>query len=214
MTYDVGFRHAQALDPSGLDSLGACLHAIQAAAKDCRNAGQPFETDPAVLLLAQHLGAVATRLMPDASALRSLCAEALADLAGKPVLKTLARRGVAYDDEAKRLFHAEARKALRRLADALGFASADYDLRVCAGGIAVSGEVILHSDQLYVQVSIGGYGLGEIMFRRVTGRSDYVGGRNNWARIDELLMPERFAERLVKELRLDRPDPAESRLVA
>lgn len=43
MTYDVGYRFAQALDPSGLDTIAACLHAIQAAAKDCRNAGKPFE---------------------------------------------------------------------------------------------------------------------------------------------------------------------------
>lgn len=69
MTYDVGYRFAQALDPSGLDTIAACLHAIQAAAKDCRNAGKPFESDPAVVLLAQHLGAVATTTMPDRPAL-------------------------------------------------------------------------------------------------------------------------------------------------
>ena len=69
MTYDVGYRFAQALDPSGLDTIAACLHAIQAAAKDCRNAGKPFDTDPAVVLLAQHLGHVACAKMPNRSAL-------------------------------------------------------------------------------------------------------------------------------------------------
>jgi hypothetical protein len=49
MAHDTHFRHAQALDPSGLDTIAACLHAIQAAAKDCRNAGLPFESDPAVV---------------------------------------------------------------------------------------------------------------------------------------------------------------------
>ncbi len=214
MTYDVHFRYAQALDPSGLDSLAACLHAVQAAAKDCRNAGLPFETDAAVILLARHLGEVATALMPDRAALRGLCAEALADLARKPVLATLAARGVSHDDAAKRLFHAEARKALRRLADALHLGRADYDLRVCSGGPAVSGEVILHSDHLYVQVALSGYGAGEILFRRVAGRQDYSGGRNHWAGIRELLDPDRFAARLAHELGLELPHVVEPRLVA
>jgi len=119
MTYDVHFRYTQALDPSGLDSVAACLHAIEAAAKDCRNAGMPFETDPAVILLACHFGEIATARMPDRAALRTRCADALAELARKPVLAKLALRGVGYDEGAKRLFHAEGRKALRRLADAL-----------------------------------------------------------------------------------------------
>ncbi len=214
MTYDVHFRYAQALDPSGLDSIGACLHAIRAAARDCRNAGAPFETDPAVVLLARHLGEVAAAAMPDRAALRGLCADALAELARKPVLATLALRGVSHDEDAKRLFHAEARKALRRLAEALQLDARDCDIRVCAGGPAVSGEVILHSDQLYVQVSLGGYGPGEILFRRVTGRNDYCGGRNHWAGIRELLDPDRLAERLTHELGLEPRAMAQPRLVA
>ena len=214
MTYDVYFRYAQALDPSGLDSLAACLHAIQAAARDCRNAGMPFETDPAVVLLARHLGDLAAARMPDRAVLRSLCADALAELARKPVLATLAVRGVGHDEAAKRLFHAEARKALRTLADALQLASADYELRVCAGGPAVSGEVILHSDRVYVQVALSGFGPGEALFRRVNGRRDYCGGRNHWAGVRELLETNRFAERLAHELGLRLPHDVEPRLVA
>lgn len=214
MTYDVHFRYAQALDPSALDSLATCLHALQVAAKDCRNAGLPFETDPAVVLLARHLGEVAVAKMPNRAALRGLCAEALADLARKPLLATLAARGVRHDDTAKRLFHNEARKALRRLADALHLRSADYDLHICAGGPAVSGEVILHTDKLYVQVALSGYGAGEILFRRVTSRQDYCGGRNHWASIRELLDADRFAERMAHELGLELPPAVEPRLVA
>lgn len=214
MTYDVHFRYAQALDPSGLDSLAACLHAIQAAATDCRNAGMPFETDPAVVLLARHLGEVATARMPDRTALRTLCAEAITDLARKPVLATLALRSVGHDEAAKRLFHVEARKALRRLADALQLDPPDYDIRVCAGGPAVSGEVILHGEQLYMQVALSGYGPGEILFRRVQGRQDYCGERNHWAGIRELLDAERLAARVAHELGLEMPTVAEPRLVA
>ena len=100
MTYDIPHRHSQALDPSGLDTIAACLHAIQAAAKDCLNAGAPFETDPAVVLLAQHLGAVAVAAYPDAPTLRRLCTDAVADLRDKPVLATLVQRAVVSDPDA------------------------------------------------------------------------------------------------------------------
>lgn len=214
MTYDVGYRFAQALDPSGLDTIAACLHAIQAAAKDCRNAGKPFETDPAVVLLAQHLGAVARAKMPDRAALRSLCGEALAEIARTPLLTVLAARGVDHDADAKRTFHTEARRGLRRLAEALQLASGTYEIRVCAGGPAVSGEVILHGEELYVQVSIGGFGRGEILLRRCRGRSDYVGERNHWARMAELVDPATLAARIARELGLAMPVELQPRLVA
>ena len=208
------FRHAQALDPSGLDTIAACLHAIQAAAKDCRNAGVPFESDPAVVLLARHLGAIAALAFPDGQALRGLCAEALAEVRRKPMLVALARREVTYDADAKRAFHAEARKALRLLVDALGLAAGSFDLRICAGGPAVAGEVILHADRLYVQVSVGSFGGHDVMFRRCRDRSDYCGERNHWARIEELLDPTSLAARIARELGLDLPEEEAPRLVA
>ena len=214
MTYDTHFRYSQALDPSSLDSVAACLHALQAAAKDCLNAGLSFEADPAVMLLARHMGDVAVAKMPDRAALRSLCADAIADLAHKPVLVTLARRGVSHDEDAKRLFQAEARKTLRRLAEALVLSPSTYDIRVCAGGPAASGEVILHGEQLYVQVSLGGYGPGEVLFCRVSGRTDLVGARNSWAAIRELVDADAFAARLCRELDLDPPMHVQPRLVA
>ncbi len=214
MTYDTHFRHAQALDPSGLDTIAACLHAIQAAAKDCRNAGLPFESDPAVVLLARHLGSVAARTFPDGQALRGLCAEALAEVRRKPMLVALARRGVTYDADAKRAFHAEARKALRLLADALGLAAGSFDLRICAGGPAVAGEVILHADRLYVQVSVGSFGGHDVMFRRCRDRSDFCGKRNHWARIEELLDPALLAARIARELGIEVPEVEAPRLVA
>src|SRR3546814_12635525 len=62
MAYDIAFRFQQALDPSGLSTLPACLHALTTAIKDCRNAGKSDDLDPAVILLARHLGAVARDL--------------------------------------------------------------------------------------------------------------------------------------------------------
>ena len=214
MTFDVAYRYQQALDPSSLDTIAACVHAIQAAAKDCANAGVSFESDPAVVLLAQHLGSVAIRAYPAADGLRQLCVQAIADIRATPVLVTLAQTGVAYVADAKRLFHVEAKRALARLADVLGLRSADYDLHVSAGGPAVAGEVTLHADRLYIKVTIGGLGPGEVLFRSVRGRQDYTGGRNRWARIEELHDPERLGQRIAREVGLELPGSEQLPLVA
>ena len=107
------------------------------------------------------------------------------------------RRSVSYDDAAKRAFHARARRQLKQLADALGLASGAFDLRSNQGGIAVSGEVTLHADHLYVQACqpATGHDTG-ILFRTCQGRKDYHGGPNNFASLDLLNRPEDLARRI------------------
>ena len=124
MPYDVAFRHQQALDPSALVTIGASLHAITRAIDDCRNAGIAFETDPAVILLARHLASVTARQSEDAL-LKRRCMDRIAELRQHPALLTLAVRGVAHDAAAKDRFHSDGRKALRRLAAALGVEATD-----------------------------------------------------------------------------------------
>lgn len=104
---------------------------------------------------------------------------------------------VAYDEHAKRLFHSRARAQLRRLAAALGLAPGSYDLRSNPAGIAVSGEITLHTERLYVQASqsVVGNGIG-ILFRACKRRKDYVGGPNNFASLDLLNRPEELACRI------------------
>lgn len=105
---------------------------------------------------------------------------------------------VACDAEAKRLFHRRAQRQLIELAAALGFAPCAYDLRSNAGGIAVSGEVTLHADRLYVQVSQPATGSDTgILFRACEGRRDYTGGRNHFASLDLLHRPGELA-RLIR----------------
>jgi hypothetical protein len=107
------------------------------------------------------------------------------------------RKRVAYDDDAKRLFHRHARRQLRLLADALGLAPGSFDLRNNRGGIAVSGEVTLHAERLYVQVSQPATGADSgILFRSCDGRRDYVGGVNNFAALDLLHRPAELARRI------------------
>ena len=100
------------------------------------------------------------------------------------------RKSVAYDADAKRLFHRRARRQLIALARMLNIDPADYDLRSNEGGIAVSGEITLHADRLYVQVSQPATGSDTgILFRTCEGRRDYTGGRNNFASLDLLHRP-------------------------
>jgi hypothetical protein len=111
------------------------------------------------------------------------------------------RKRVAYDSDAKRAFHTHARRQLRRLAAVLGFTPGDYDLRANQGGIAVSGEITLHSEHLYVQACqpATGHDTG-IMFRTCEGRTDYTGGRNQSASLDLLHTPDLLARRIRAEL--------------
>jgi hypothetical protein len=208
MSYDLAFRFARALQPDALVTIQSACRALADAMKDARNAGCDIERDPAVILLGRHLGRVASGLDPAASypadgAVRQACFERIAELRAKPAIVPLARRGVGYDPEAKRAFHREARAALAALARALGLVAGDFDLRVNAGGIAVSGEVTLHAETFYVQISCGLMGPGrEILYRRCNGRRDYCGDRNHFADISAAVDAERFAALLRRDLRL------------
>lgn len=107
------------------------------------------------------------------------------------------RKRVSYDEEAKRLFHRRAGSQLRRLAIALSLLPGTYDLRHNQGGVAVSGEITLHSEGLYVQASQPAFGHDTgILFRTCEGRQDYVGSRNNFASLDLLNRPEELARRI------------------
>lgn len=214
MHYDVAMRHQQALDPSALTSIAATLHAIDAAITDCRNAGKDSETDPAVVLLARHLGTVCAGAADD-MALRHSCMDQIAEIRRHPVLRTLAYRGVSHDEAAKRVFHAEGRSAMRRLAEALELEPGSYDIRSNKGGPAVSGEITFHGEQVWVRLSLDVFGPDkEVAFRQVTGREDHCGDRNRWASINELMAPDRLAARVRRELRLTTPTGQPTRLFA
>lgn len=104
------------------------------------------------------------------------------------------RTTVAYDDERKLQFHRIARRQLSLLAKALALPVGSYDLRSNKAGIAVSGEITLHGEHIYVQASqpFGGFDTG-ILIRTCKGRKDYTGGPNNFASLDLLHDPEKLA---------------------
>lgn len=103
-------------------------------------------------------------------------------------LANIMTQDLGYNEEGKAAFHKEAKAVLKKVAKALGLTPADYDLRSNKAGIAVSGEVTLHTDKLYVQVSQSMMGNGkEVLYRTCEGRKDYTGGQNNFAAAGALL---------------------------
>ena len=99
----------------------------------------------------------------------------------------------AYDDvgaQRKQTFHRDARRFLRALAAQLGLEKSDYDLRSNQGGIAVSGEVTLHADRFYIQLSKGAF--SDVLYRRCESRRDYCGATNHFVNLADLRNPNGF----------------------
>ncbi|NDD54941.1 hypothetical protein EBZ39_13935 [bacterium] len=106
---------------------------------------------------------------------------------------SIASRDVGYNPAAKEQFLKMARQLAKMTADALGLATGDRDIRVNKAGIAVSGEVTLHSDSLYVQFGQGMMG-NTFLCRSCKGRKDYTGGMNNFYRWEDLRDFGRFVD--------------------
>lgn len=97
-------------------------------------------------------------------------------------------QGYTEDEHAHKLkFHRTAKARLKEVAQHLGWPKGTFDLRSNMAGPAVSGEITLHGERLYVQVSQSCMGPGSsIMIRTCDGRKDYHGGQNNFAALDML----------------------------
>ena len=94
-------------------------------------------------------------------------------------------KSCSYDDEQKRRFHSSARSRLKKLATELRLSPGSYEVRSNKGGIAVSGEITLHYDHFYLQVSQFGLSSGHgILIRTCEGRKDYTGGPNHFVACD------------------------------
>jgi hypothetical protein len=85
----------------------------------------------------------------------------------------------------KMKFHRLGKQVLKAIAEEMGLQSGSYDIRSNLGGVAVSGEITLHGESIYIQFSLGGSDL-EVLYRSCNGRKDYTGGANHWMRWDDL----------------------------
>lgn len=90
-----------------------------------------------------------------------------------------------YDETTKSEFHRLGKKYLKRLASIMELGAGEFTIRSNKGGIAVLGEVILHSNNLYIHVG-GSYGNERFYYRCVKGQRDFTGGANAWMPYDNL----------------------------
>lgn len=113
-------------------------------------------------------------------------------------LSQLQSKSFSYNETNKKQLHSAAKKALKVLAEKLNLSKDQYDLRSNQGGVAVSGEITLHTDKLYIQISQSFSGNGiKVLYRTCKGRKDYSGGQNNFTTTDKLV-DENFIKQLIK----------------
>lgn len=80
-------------------------------------------------------------------------------------------KSCSYDEQHNRRSHTTARSRLKKLAAELGLKPGSYDLGSNRARIAVSGEITLHHDRIYVQVGQFGLSSGHgILIRTCRGR--------------------------------------------
>lgn len=117
-------------------------------------------------------------------------------------LRTLVEHtNLSYNEEAKAKFHRSAKLFLGKVAKCMGLEKGTYDVRSNQGGIACSGEVTLHCENVYVQISQYTSNL-TILVRACEGRKDFTGGRNNWmptAKLDSVEDFAHFCEMVAKK---------------
>lgn len=86
----------------------------------------------------------------------------------------------------KQAFHKAGKAFLRTLAKELGNGETSK-ISSCLGGPAVLGEVILHSDRLYLSMFEDSPQTGvRILYRTCKGRTDCCGGANRYVTMSDL----------------------------
>lgn len=108
----------------------------------------------------------------------------------------LAKQKVSYNSELKSEFLRQGEQLAYIVASKLGLNEDQYDIRVNKGGVAVSGEVTLHTDNIYVQFGQNFNNTG-ILCRTCNGRKDYTGGRNHTYTWDALKDLNKFVKFLL-----------------
>lgn len=96
---------------------------------------------------------------------------------------------VVYCEDKKRAFHRHSRRALQTVAAELGLPAGTYELRSNKAGPACSGEITLHGERVFIQVSQPCCHEGGVLIRRCAGRRDYSGGPNHFASLKKLNEP-------------------------
>lgn len=95
------------------------------------------------------------------------------------IAKKLVNLDASYNQQGKATFQSNARLLMREIVRE--FEIGAHDLRTNKGGIAVSGEVTLHTDTIYIQASQKLFQKGiHLLVRQCEGRKDYCGKANHY----------------------------------
>ena len=86
---------------------------------------------------------------------------------------------IEYNHLGKEKFHRLGKKYLMEVAKKLKLDPKSYSIRSNKAGPAVSGEITLHGEWIYIQFSKG-YNSREFMYRQCHGQKDYTGEFNRW----------------------------------
>jgi hypothetical protein len=96
-------------------------------------------------------------------------------------LHTLLQDDLGYNETGKTAFIREARSVLRKTAKALGLGTGQFKISVNKGGIAVSGDVALHTPTFYLTISQHCGNTESVMYRKSKGLTCSGGGsQNHW----------------------------------
>lgn len=195
MHYDTHYRHNDALHPDALTTIHTALHALNPAVEDCARAGKSPERDAAVLLLARNIGVVADRASPDAEELRVRCMLDRGDVVRHLALTAIAGNPLPSDAAAKRTFHAQARTALRVLAQALNIANDGVRIGTACHGGPGEGRTYLRHSRIEIEVVPRNLVTGHEVGIAAVSPGGAV-GKTHWRPIADLLDPEAFARRI------------------
>lgn len=94
---------------------------------------------------------------------------------------------LSYNHENKEFFLRAGADLLRYVAVRMGLQPDQYEVRTNRGGIAVSGEVTLHADHVYFQLSQSCTGNTRQLVRGCRSMKDYTGDANQWFLLHDLL---------------------------
>ena len=88
------------------------------------------------------------------------------------------------NDSVKAQFKKSGMHLMKRLAVLVG--GTEKDVRYNAGGSAVSGDITLHTECIYVSMNLDSSSSFGFLVRTCNGKKDYTGDRNNWFQFDTL----------------------------
>ena len=118
------------------------------------------------------------------------------------LVRLVTTTSLSYNEEGKETFHRLGRNVLKIVAFGMQLAPGSYEIRSNKGGIAVSGEVTLHGEHIYIQlgdgIDFGGAGK-RFMYRYCKHNRDYTGGINRWMSYTKLWLD---FEGMVREFKL------------